>query len=269
MTLSDTIRNAFVPIHREGFLFIGIFAVVTLVLGLFSYSRLSVEQFPDVAFPVVVVETDYPGASPENVEEEVTRRIEESVNTVSGIKTLSSRSFEGRSLVVVEFDLTVDPKVAAQDVREKIAIIRPTFRDEIKEPKVSRFNPDDFPIASVAVTSPGKSLRELTTLADQLVKKRLENVSGVGQATLVGGVKRLTTGGGDPVVAADEADLGELHEVTACTQSERAQQCQSGECSGGPQQSCSHGASSRCCPLVGSKAELPCDCITHPCEPLA
>jgi len=161
-----------------------------LVLGLFSYSRLSVEQFPDVTFPVVIVETEYPGAAPENVEEEVTRKIEESVNTVSGIKTLSSRSYEGRSLVIVEFDLTMDPKLAAQDVREKIAIIRPTFRDEIKEPKVSRFNPDDFPIVSVAVTSGTRNLRELTTLADQVVKKRLENVAGVGQATLVGGVKR-------------------------------------------------------------------------------
>jgi HAE1 family hydrophobic/amphiphilic exporter-1 len=161
-----------------------------LVLGAFSYSRLPVEQFPDVSFPVVVVDTDYPGASPEAVEEEVTRKIEESVNTVSGIKTLSSRSFEGRSLVIVEFDLNVEPKLAAQDVREKVAIIRPTFRDEIKEPKVSRFNPDDFPIVSVAVVSGSRSLRELTTLADQVVKKRLENVGGVGQATLVGGVKR-------------------------------------------------------------------------------
>src|SRR5512135_287613 len=161
-----------------------------LVLGAFSYSRLPVEQFPDVSFPVVVVETLYPGASPENVEEEVTRKIEESVNTISGIKTLSSRSYEGRSVVIVEFDLNVDPKLAAQDVREKIALIRSGFRDEIKEPKVSRFNPDDFPIASVAVTSPTRSLRDLTTLADQVVKKRLENVAGVGQATLVGGLMR-------------------------------------------------------------------------------
>src|SRR5512134_770372 len=161
-----------------------------LVLGVFSYSRLPVEQFPDVSFPVVVVETEYPGASPENVEEEVTRKIEESVNTVSGIKTLSSRSYEGRSVVIVEFDLTVEPKLAAQDVREKVALIRPTFRDEIKEPKVSRFNPDDFPIVSVAVVSAAQGLRELTTLADQVVKKRLENIAGVGQATLVGGVKR-------------------------------------------------------------------------------
>ena len=161
-----------------------------LVLGIFSYTRMPVEQFPDVSFPVVVVDTEYPGASPENVEEEVTRKIEESVNTVSGIKTLSSRSYEGRSIVIVEFDLTVEPKLAAQDVREKVALIRATFRDEIKEPKVSRFNPDDFPIVSVAVVSGSQGLRELTTLADQVVKKRLENVAGVGQATLVGGVKR-------------------------------------------------------------------------------
>ena len=161
-----------------------------LVLGLFSYNRLPVEQFPDVSFPVVVVQTEYPGASPENVEEELTRKIEEAVNTVSGIKTLSSRSYEGVSVVIIEFDLSVEPKSAAQDVREKIAVLRPTFRDEIKEPKVSRFNPDDFPIISVAVSAPARSLRELTTLADQVVKKRLENVGGVGQATLVGGVKR-------------------------------------------------------------------------------
>ena len=177
-----------VSIHNP--VFATMMMAALLVLGLFSYSRLSIEQFPDVTFPVVVVDTEYPGAAPENVEEELTRKIEEAVNTVSGIKTLSSRSFEGRSMVIIEFDLTVDPKVAAQDVREKVAIIRPTFRDEIKEPKVSRFNPDDFPIASVAVLSSSRSLRELTTLADQIIKKRLENVNGVGQATLVGGVKR-------------------------------------------------------------------------------
>ena len=161
-----------------------------LVLGLFSYNRLPVEQFPDVSFPVIVIQTVYPGASPENVEEEVTRKVEETVNTISGIKTLSSRSYEGLSVVIVEFDLSIEPKIAAQDVREKIAILRPLFRVEIKEPRVSRFNPDDYPIVSVSVTAPNRSLRELTTLADQVIKKRLENVGGVGQATLVGGVKR-------------------------------------------------------------------------------
>ena len=161
-----------------------------LVLGLFSAQRLSVEQFPDVAFPVVVIQTDYPGAAPESVEEEVTRPIEEAVNTISGINVLSSRSYESQSVVIVEFNLSTDPKLAAQDVREKIAALRPSFRDEIKEPRVTRYNPDDQPIVSVAVIAQGMPLRELTTLADQRIKKRLENVRGVGQATLVGGVKR-------------------------------------------------------------------------------
>ncbi|HUL63625.1 MAG TPA: efflux RND transporter permease subunit [Burkholderiaceae bacterium] len=162
-----------------------------VVLGLFSYQRLQVDQFPDVTFPVVVIQTDYPGAAPESVESEITRKIEEAVNTVSGLRALSSRSYAGTSLVVAEFELTVDPVQAAQDVREKVAAIRADFRREIKEPKITRFDPADRPIISFAVTSTGtRSLRELTTLADQIIKKRLENVRGVGQVNLVGGVKR-------------------------------------------------------------------------------
>ena len=161
-----------------------------LVLGLFAYQRLSIEQFPDVAFPVVVVQTEYPGASPESVETDVTRKIEEAVNTISSLKTLSSRSYEGLSVVIAEFQLTVDPSKAAQDVREKVAIVRPVFRKEVKEPRVSRFNPDDLPVVSIAVRSETRSLRELTTLTDELIKKRVESARGVGQATIVGGVKR-------------------------------------------------------------------------------
>lgn len=161
-----------------------------LVLGLFSYQRLSVDQFPDINFPVVVVSTNYPGASPETVESDISRPVEEAINTISGLKTLSSRSYEGVSVVIAEFNLTIDPAVAAQDVREKVAAIRPLFRDEVKEPSITRFNPDDFPIISLAVTSPQKGLRELTTLTDQVIKKRVENVRGVGQATIVGGLKR-------------------------------------------------------------------------------
>jgi hydrophobic/amphiphilic exporter-1 (mainly G- bacteria), HAE1 family len=161
-----------------------------LVLGLFAYGRLSVDQFPDVNFPVVVVQTEYPGASPESVETDITRKIEEGVNTISGLKTLSSRSYEGLSVVIAEFELTVDPARAAQDVREKIAIVKPVFRKEVKESRVSRFNPDDLPVVSIAVRSETRSLRELTTLADEIVKKRIESARGVGQTTIVGGVKR-------------------------------------------------------------------------------
>ena len=161
-----------------------------LVLGLFAYQRLSIEQFPEVAFPVVVVQTEYPGASPESVETDVTRKIEEAVNTISSLKTLSSRSYEGLSVVIAEFQLTVDPSKAAQDVREKVAMVKPVFRKEVKEPRVSRFNPDDLPVVSIALRSETRSLRELTTLADELIKKRIESARGVGQATIVGGVKR-------------------------------------------------------------------------------
>lgn len=166
--------------------------VAFVVLGLFSWQRLRVDQFPDIEFPVVVVSTDYPGASPESVESDVTRKIEEAVNTINGIKTLSSRSYEGRSVVVVEFELTVAPEQAAQDVRDKVAIVKAGFRREVKEPKISRFDPSDLPIISIAVSSKGnvQKLREITTLADQVIKKRIENVRGVGSVTLVGGVKR-------------------------------------------------------------------------------
>ena len=168
--------------------------VAFVVLGLFSYQRLRVDQFPDITFPVVVVQTDYPGASPETIESDVTRKVEEAVNTINGINSLTSRSYEGTSVVIIEFQLTVDPAQAAQDVREKVALIKASFRKEVKEPRVTRYDPSDRPIFSISVTNDAKArqygFRELTTIADQVVKKRLENVRGVGSVTLVGGIKR-------------------------------------------------------------------------------
>ncbi len=165
-----------------------------IVLGLFSYQRLRVDQFPDVTFPVVVVQTDYPGASPETVESDITRKVEESVNTINGIKNLFSRSYEGSSVVIIEFDLTIDPAMAAQDVREKVAMVKTGFRKEVKEPRVMRYDPADRPIIAISVTNNDKirqrDMRDLTTIADQVVKKRLENVRGVGSVALVGGVMR-------------------------------------------------------------------------------
>ena len=165
-----------------------------VVLGLFSYQRMRVDQFPDITFPIVVVQTTYPGASPENVESDVTRKIEESVNTINGIDSLISHSYEGLSVVIVQFDLTVDPVQGAQDVREKVALVRAAFRKEVDEPRITRFDPADQPIFSISVTNAPdarpRTLRELTTIADQVIKKRLENVRGVGSVTLVGGVKR-------------------------------------------------------------------------------
>ncbi|MEO8080847.1 MAG: efflux RND transporter permease subunit, partial [Caldimonas sp.] len=163
-----------------------------VVLGIFSYQRLAVDQFPNIDFPAVVVVMDYPGASPEIVEAEVTKKVEEAVNTIAGISTLSSRSYEGTSVVIVEFNLDVDGRKAADDVREKVALIRPSLRDEVKEPRISRFDPQSVPIFNVAVLSADgkRSAQDLTTWAGQVLQKRLENVRGVGSVAIVGGIER-------------------------------------------------------------------------------
>ncbi|MGZ5194344.1 MAG: efflux RND transporter permease subunit [Ramlibacter sp.] len=168
-----------------------------VVLGLFSYQRLNVDQFPNIDFPVVVVTAEYPGASPEIVESEVTKKIEEGVNSIAGIDALTSRSYEGQAVVIIQFQLQIDGRKAADDVREKVASIRPTFRTEVKEPRVLRFDPASRAIWSLAVlpdNGKGKvkpmDAVELTNWADQVLAKRLENVRGVGSVTLVGGTKR-------------------------------------------------------------------------------
>ncbi len=166
-----------------------------VVLGVFSYQRLKVDQFPEIDFPVVVVTADYPGASPEIVESEVTKKIEEGVNSIAGINALTSRSYEGSAVVIIEFQLHIDGRKAAEDVREKVATIRTLLRTEVKEPRVLRFDPASRPVWSLAVLPDGdeatrQSAVELTTWADQTLKKRLENVRGVGAVTLVGATRR-------------------------------------------------------------------------------
>ena len=166
-----------------------------VVLGLFSYQRLKVDQFPNIDFPVVVITAEYPGASPEIVESEVTKKIEEGVNAIAGINSLTSRSYEGQSVVIVEFQLHIDGRKAADDVREKMGTIRPDFRTEVKDPRVLRLDPASRSIWSLAVipdASKAKAMTpvELTNWSDQVLKKRLENVRGVGSVTLVGGTKR-------------------------------------------------------------------------------
>ncbi|MDB5891046.1 MAG: acriflavin resistance protein [Polaromonas sp.] len=221
-----------------------VFAVMVMlaivVLGLFSYQRMQIDQFPNIDFPVVVVTAEYPGASPEIVESEVTQKIEEGVHSIAGINSLTSRSHEGQSVVVIEFQLYVEGRKAAEDVREKMAAIRPAFRDEVKEPRVLRFDPASRAVWSVAVLPVASPLKpqgktaedtasedpckqgprdrlcrtagaglprggsephavgsegttsavELTNWADQVLRKRLENVRGAGSVTLVGGTKR-------------------------------------------------------------------------------
>ena len=158
-----------------------------MVLGLFSYRGLGVENMPNVEIPAVFIETQYPGASPEQVENDVTRPIEEAANTVGGIKAIRSSSFEGRSGVGVEFQLTVNMDRAVQELRDRIGTVRGGFPREVKEPVVYRQEGDNAqPVLQLSLSSHERSLRDLTMLTDQVIVKRLQAVAGVGQVRVNG-----------------------------------------------------------------------------------
>ncbi|MFK3779862.1 efflux RND transporter permease subunit [Agrobacterium sp. NPDC089420] len=164
--------------------------VALLVMGAFSLQRLGLDQYPDVDVPVVAVVTAYPGATPETVEAEVTRPVEEALNAIGGLDEITSTSYEGRSVVVVKFKLQVQGAAATQEVRDKVAAIETNFPEDVKKPAVSRFDPAAEPILSLAISSPALDVPALTALADQKVVRQLTTVAGVGQVTLVGGRKR-------------------------------------------------------------------------------
>jgi hydrophobe/amphiphile efflux-1 (HAE1) family protein len=165
--------------------------VALCVLGLFSYARLGVEQMPDVQPPVAFVDVAYPGASPEAVEREVTKAVEESLNSIAGVKRIMSRSFEGRSQTSVEFTLDADMARAMQDVRDRIAVVQSSFPKDAKPPTVARFNNDNSqPVVVSALLSESRSARELSILAEQVVAKRLQRVEGVATVEVSGLTRR-------------------------------------------------------------------------------
>ncbi|MGB8855476.1 MAG: efflux RND transporter permease subunit [Burkholderiales bacterium] len=162
-----------------------------MVMGLFSYQRLRIEQMPDVALPGVFINVSYPGAAPEAVENDITKPIENELNTINGVKRMRSNSYEGRSETYVEFRLEADINKGVQDVRDKMALIRPSFPKDAKDPLIGRFNNDNAqPVVSLAAKSSNLSLRDLTTLTEQMIVKRFQNVPGVGQVQVWGGVPR-------------------------------------------------------------------------------
>jgi HAE1 family hydrophobic/amphiphilic exporter-1 len=160
--------------------------VALAVLGVASYRQLNVDQFPSVDIPVVTVTTVYAGASPETVEREVTKKIEETINTVQGVRHIESTSQEGISTIVVIFRLEVSTEVASQDVRAKIAALRGELPREIEEPIVLRIDFGQMPVISLAVNAGGLSPQAATELADKFIKRRLDTVAGVGAVNLVG-----------------------------------------------------------------------------------
>ncbi len=161
--------------------------VALCVLGLFSYAQLGVERIPDVTPPIVFVSVAYPGASPEAVETDLTRPIELGLNGIAGVKMIRSNSLEGTSQTVVEFQLSADMGRAVQDVRDKVAQMQPAFPRDAKAPYVSRFDGDNAqPTVNLALLAPDRSARELSLLADQVVRKRIERVGGVAKVDVSG-----------------------------------------------------------------------------------
>ncbi len=177
-----------VSIKRPVFATVLILALLTV--GIFSYRRLAIEMMPDVELPILTVTTEYPGASAETVEREVTKKLEESVNSIAGVKHIYSTSRESFSTVIIEFELNVKVNEASQEVRAKINSVRNELPDDMKEPVIQKLDIAGFPIVSLAVRSSTLTPRDLSTLADRKIKRRLENISGVGKVRLVGASKR-------------------------------------------------------------------------------
>jgi hydrophobic/amphiphilic exporter-1 (mainly G- bacteria), HAE1 family len=190
MILSD------LSIKRPVFAAVLMLALVTL--GLFSYRRLSVEMFPSVEIPVISIVTKFPGASPESIEREVSKKVEEAVNQIAGVKHVMSYSRESVSTVVVEFRLEEKINEVSQEARAKINAIRGTLPTAAEDPIIQKLDFNAMPVASLAVKGKGLSAKDLTTLVEKKIKRRLENVSGVGKVDMVGSTKREVTVTIDP-----------------------------------------------------------------------
>ena len=182
MFLSD------LSIKRPVFAAVLMLALVTL--GVFSYRRLTIDLNPDVEIPVLTIITRYPGASPETVEREVTKRIEEAVNPIPGVKKLISSSREGLSIITIEFQLEVKIDTAGEEARAKIGAIRGDLPRGAEDSIIQKLDINGAPVVSLAVRTDRLSPRELSELADRKIKRRIESIPGVGKVDLVGETER-------------------------------------------------------------------------------
>src|SRR5262245_59937136 len=169
--------------------FASVLVLSLAVVWAFAFGQLGIDQFPAIDFPTIVVTTRLPGAAPEQVETEVTDRIEESVNTISGIDQLSSSSSEGVSQVVVGFRLEKNTDVAAQEVRDKINRILQFLPKTATQPTIEKIDTDAAPIMTLALTAK-KPVRDITEYADKVLRRQLESADGIGQVLVLGGRQR-------------------------------------------------------------------------------
>lgn len=160
-----------------------------VVVGAFSFLSLGVDLFPKIDFPTLTVTVVNPGASPEEVETEITEKIEEAVNTISGIDELRSSSIEGISQVFVQFVLEKDVEIAFNEVQQKVQQVIPNLPDTAERPTVLKLDTDAAPVLRITVSAP-TALREVTEVAKKQIKERIESINGVGQITIIGGQER-------------------------------------------------------------------------------
>lgn len=163
--------------------------IAMMTLGLISAGRIGVDLFPDVAFPIVVTTTIYPGAGPEEIEREVTKPIEEAVSSINGVDRVLSFSRESVSIVLTEFTLETDVKAAASDVRERIAAMRSDLPDDVREPLIQRFDPASMPIMTYVVSSELHP-SQTRAYAEDEITPLLESIGGVAAVTVTGGLER-------------------------------------------------------------------------------
>jgi HAE1 family hydrophobic/amphiphilic exporter-1 len=160
-----------------------------VVLGIMAYTRMPVNLYPDVEFPVLAVITIYPGASPEEIEEQVTARLEDELSTSSGLESIQSTSSEGMSQIILQYDLDLSVDKASQDVRDKVNLLRNQLPTGVQDPIVQTFDPNDQPILtfSVADSSGELSLAELRTLVEDAVQAPLERIPNISAVDVSGG----------------------------------------------------------------------------------
>ncbi|HEU4754971.1 MAG TPA: efflux RND transporter permease subunit, partial [Armatimonadota bacterium] len=169
--------------------FASVLTLMLIVVGWVAYFRLGVDRFPKVDFPTITVTTRLPGAAPEEMETEVTDKIEEAVNTISGIDELRSTTSEGVSQVFIQFILDKDVNIAAQEVRDKVNLALPDLPKEIDLPTVDKLDPDAAPVLTIALAAP-RPIRDITEFADKTLRRQIESVNGVGQIVILGGRER-------------------------------------------------------------------------------
>src|SRR5438045_2196162 len=161
-----------------------------VIFGLFALKSLQIDEFPDVANPVVLVMVPYPGASPEQVEREVVDRMEEAFGSISGMDVMNSKSLDGFAMITCQFLFSKNGDQAMADIRDAISGIQNNLPLEMKPPILKKYDPDDMPIVSVILRSPGMSPADLTSMADPGITKELRSINGVAQVTVSGAVNR-------------------------------------------------------------------------------